>query len=404
MKVLQINAVFGTKSTGTIVKEIQHQGIINGIESYVAYSTSPIDKRLILNGYQIGGFLGKKWHAVLSRIAGKQAYYSRIATCRFLRWVNKVNPDIVHLHNLHSNFININTLLRYLADNDIPTVITMHDCWYFTGGCFHYSISNCYGWKKSCGACPKRYQDTPAYLYDASRRILYDRIRFLSQIKRLVFVGCSDWIVSQLRQSQLKNIGESLRIYNGFDLDVFKPIETDLKDRLGLKGKMVLLGPSSKWHMPENKLALDYFAEHMPNNVILLLFGSNETKIDIHRNIGYIAYASSPKEMAELYSMADVMVNCSYEDTLSSLNLEAQACGTPVVTYDSTGSKETVDGVCGFAVETGNYECLFNTAIDVIINSKIDISYLCRRFIQQKFDKFRNYKLYIDLYKDIYNK
>lgn len=161
MKVMQINAVYASGSTGYIVSDIHTLSIENGIDSYVAYSTSPLARNEIVNGYQVGNTIGKKIHALLGRINGKQAYFSKIATWNLLKYIETVEPDIVHLHNLHSNFIYLNMLLDYLAKKRIKTIITLHDCWFYTGGCFHYVSARCEGWLKECGHCPKKKKDTP---------------------------------------------------------------------------------------------------------------------------------------------------------------------------------------------------------------------------------------------------
>ena len=173
MRVLQVNAVYGVGSTGVIVEDIHNLSIEKGIESYVAYSTT--NKSMVPNGYKIGNNLGKKMHALFSRINGMQAYFSTNATRKFLRYIDEIKPDIVHLHNLHSNYINLNMLLKYLAEKDIKTVVTLHDCWFYTGGCFHYTSSDCYKWLSGCGDCPKKIADTPAYLFDRSKDVLADR-------------------------------------------------------------------------------------------------------------------------------------------------------------------------------------------------------------------------------------
>ena len=185
MKVMQINAVYGIGSTGVIVKDIHELSQKSGIESYVSYSTSPIANTDIKNGYIIGSKLGKKVHAAFSRVGGKQAYFSRYATGKLIAYIKQVKPDIVHLHNLHSNFVHLNKLLNYLAKADIKTVITLHDCWFYTGGCFHYTFAGCDKWLDKCGNCPKKKQDTPAYLYDASAGILSDRKKHFGKFKNL---------------------------------------------------------------------------------------------------------------------------------------------------------------------------------------------------------------------------
>ncbi len=174
MKVVQINAIYGSKSTGTIVREIQQCCEANGIEGYVAYSIADRPDTKVLKGYRIGNHLTVKWHAFVSRIIGKQAYANRLSTWKFLKWLVKVNPDVVHLHNLHSNYIHMNMLLRYLAKHNIATVITMHDCWYYTGGCAHYTSVDCHRWQIGCGHCPI-WNHIPSYFFDNTKAVLQDR-------------------------------------------------------------------------------------------------------------------------------------------------------------------------------------------------------------------------------------
>lgn len=399
MKVLQINAVYGHGSTGIIVRDLEQICEDRGIECYVASQDKNVCKSK--RGYHIGNIFDYKLHALLCRIAGKQAYFSKRSTRKLLEYIDKVSPDIVHMHIIHNNYIHLNLLLEYLAENKIKTVVTLHDCWFFTGGCFHYTNVGCDKWKHNCGECIKQKQDTPAYLYDASSRILNDRVKYFTAIPKLIFVGCSKWVASEISKSKLKNCGKIMYIHNGFDLDIFKPRVSDLKERLGLQDKFIVLGPASKWLQSVNRKELKYFSDHLPENCVLLLFGCNSSDIEISSNIRCYGYTRDRKELAQLYSMADVMANCSREDTLSSLNLEAQACGTPVVTYEATGSKETVDGVCGFAVETGNYHQLYAVVMNIREKGKKSFSVQCREFICREFEKNTNYKKYITLYREL---
>lgn len=397
IKVVQINAVFGSGSTGTIVRHIQSCCETRGIECYVAYSLTEMSGAEISRGYRIGNKLTLKWHALISRIIGKQAYANHFTTWLFLRWLDNIQPDIVHLHNLHNNYIHLNMLLRYLAKHDIATVITMHDCWYFTGGCMHYVSANCDKWKNGCGLCPKRKQ-IPSYFFERTKSVLKDRVKYLSAIPRLTVVGASEWIANEMKQSLLKDLN-IIFIHNGFDLDVFKPTLSEKRKELGIEGKFVILGPATKWLMLINKPTLEYFVSQMSSDMVLLLFGCSSINSTLPNNVVQIGYTKSPIEMAELYSMADVMVNCSREDTLSSLNLECQACGTPVVTYDGTGSKETVDGECGFAVSTGNFNTLWEKAMMIKMNGKSTYSERCKSWISNGFNNREVYKKYINLYR-----
>lgn len=398
MKVLQINAVYGYASTGVITKDIQQCCLDNGIDAYVAFQKghgTPND-----HTYEIGNAWDHKTHALLSRIAGKQAYYSKCVTKGLLKYMDRLQPDIVHLHNLHNNYINLNLVLDYLAKKNIKTVITLHDCWYFTGGCFHYASVGCVRWQSGCGNCPKKKLDTPALFYDASASILKDRIKYLSAIKNLTIVGASEWVANECRNSLLgvKNV---TYIHNGFDISVFKPSASNLRKEMGLEGKFVILGPASKWLLPTNKPTLDYFTQKMPDEAVLLLFGCNGSEELNSPKVMTYGFTRNREELAQLYSMADVMVNVSREDTLSSLNLECQACGTPVVTYDATGSKETVDGKCGLSVETGDYESLLSSVLAIADVSKNDTTHGCQKWIAVGFEKYNNYQKYIELYKSL---
>ena len=402
MRIVQVNAIYGSKSTGTIVRDIQSCCLANGIECYAAYSIADRPEAEIPFGYHIGNRFTAKWSALLSRITGKQAYSNRISTWRFLRWLNKLNPDIVHLHNLHNNYIHLNMLLSYLAKHNIATVITMHDCWYFTGGCTHFTSVGCERWKKGCGHCPK-WRKIPSFFFDRTHAVLSDRVKYLGAIRRLMMVGASEWIANEMSLSLLNHL-EITFIHNGFDLEVFKPSPSEKRKQLCLEGKYIILGPASKWLLPINRPTLDYFILQMDSDAVLLLFGCSHNDMSLPKNVVQLGYFKDPHEMAQLYSLADVMVNCSREDTLSSLNLECQACGTPVVTFDATGSKETVDDKCGFSVKTGDYASLWNQVKIIRSTGKENLTEKCRATVLRGFDKKTNYDKYISLYNSLITK
>lgn len=390
MRVIQINATYGIGSTGTIMKDIHEACVNNGYDSYVAYAYT---NESISHGYQIGNCFSNKLHALLSRISGKQAYFSIIPTLKFIKYLKALNPDVVHLHNLHSNYINLPILLKYLAKYDIRTIITLHDCWWYTGGCFHYTLAGCNKWLKSCGKCPKKMQDTPAYLFDSSSRILKDRKKYLSAIPRLTIVGVSDWISNEARKSFLRKHCIQT-IHNGIDLNVFKPTQSLIRNKLGLENKFIILGPASKWLQSYNKNALDYFAHNMKPDEVLVLFGVDKTKHPLPSNVILYGYTQNRQELAELYSCADIFVNTTREDSLALINLEVQACGTPVVTFDATGPKESVDNQCSFSVPAGNYKELYNVVCRCRNRGLLDadISFIRNHF---NIDDFASSYLYL---------
>ena len=396
MKVLQINAVYGHGSTGTIVRDIEQLCEQNGIECYVA-SPDPKVKEA-KRGYVIGNILDHKLHALLCRINGMQGYFSHIPTWNLCKYIDQIKPDVVHLHNLHSNYIHLNILLKYLAMREIKTIITLHDCWFYTGGCFHYTSVGCDRWQKGCGHCPKKKLDTPALLFDRSAKLLADRKRYFQAIGNLTVVGVSDWI----RSESIKNVfanRPNLTIYNGIDFQVFKPTPSNLRQQLNLEGKYVILGPFSKWLSEVNRPVFRYFTENLQEDECLLLFGATRQIMDLPKNEKLIGYTKNRIELAQLYSMADVFVNCTREESLSLINVEAQACGTPVITFDNTGVAETVDGINSLRVDTGNASELFNAVNRIRINKPSSDEIVS--FVSKNFDIEKNYKKYIDFYRSL---
>ena len=410
MKVLQINAVYGQGSTGTIVRDIEHRCEQSGIECYVA--SPDLKVREAKRHYVIGNILDHKAHAFFSRIYGKQAYYSHIPTVKFLRWIDEIKPDIVHLHNLHSNYIHLNMLLDYLAKNDIRTVVTMHDCWFYTGGCFHYTAACCTKWLTDCNKCPKKKSDTPAYLTKKSAEILADRKKFLLAIPHLYVTGVSEWMAHEAMKTFLKNTPNYV-IPNGIDMTIFKPSESDFRAKLNLENKYVILGPANKWLSSVNKEVLVNFISQMQEDEVLLLFGfctNSQLKYIKSLNLPHgkvmtYGYTKNRKELAELYSMADVFANVTREDSLSLINIEAQACGTPVVTFDQTGPKETVDNVVSFSVTVGNSYELYDAIQKIKGMWKNDNTRKNEliSFVEDKFEVNKCYMKYISLFYEIFN-
>lgn len=398
MKVLQINAVYGVGSTGVIVKDIHELSLKNGIDSYVAYSTSNSSPDKIENGYVIGKKAGKKLHALLSRINGKQAYFSSCATKKLIRYIETIKPDVVHLHNLHSNYINLNMLLKYLSQTDIAVVASLHDCWFYTGGCFHYTSVNCNRWLSGCGDCPKKKKDTPAIFFDKSAKILADRKKYFGAIKNLTFVGVSNWIAEEARKSMV-SAKSYVTIHNGVDTEFFKPVESDLRTELGLEGKFVILAVANKWMLDVNAETLKVVTDGLDDDSVMLMIGCNEEqKKNLPKSVVTMDYIRDMDKLRKVYSMADVFVNCTREESFSLANVEPQACGTPTITYCNTGAGETVDNSNSFSVETGKAFALLDKICEIKKNGKETYSEGCRKFVSEKFDKDINYMKILDLY------
>lgn len=397
MKIVQINAVYGFGSTGIIVKDIQSACEKEGIDCVAAYSQSQGE---VKNGYHMGNSLSNKLHAILCRISGKQGYFSCLSTWKFLRFLDNYKPDILHLHNLHGCYINVPTLLKYAAKMDIAVVVSLHDCWFYTGGCSHYTRVGCQRWQQVCGNCPRRYEEFPALLYDGSSTQLRDRKKLFGAIKNLTAVGVSQWIVDEAQKTVFKN-ARCVAIHNGIDTDFFHPTDSDFRKNHNLEGKFVILAPANKWFLDINRETFDYFASHLTDDMRMVFIGNGVEESRLTDKMINIGFVSSREEIRDIYSACDVMANCTREESLSLLNVEVQACGTPVVTYSNTGVKETVDGKCGFAVENGNPEEMWKVVRTIGKKGKADYSNGCISWVGDEFKRIDNYNKYLELYKSI---
>ena len=415
MRVLLVNGVYGFASTGTIVHDIQKLCEQQGIECYVAYSVTNLSESKRLHSYKIGSTWERKLHALLCRINGKQAYYSHIATYKFLKYIQQIKPDIVHLHTIHGNYINMPMLLKYLAKKNIRTIITMHDCWYYTGGCFHYSQVNCFRWQESCGNCPKKKVDTPALFFDRSSLLLADRKRFFDAIPDLTITGVSKWICDEARKGIFRD-KSVITIHNGIDINIFKPIDLDTEEsnqELALikslvKGKFIIMGLAGKWLDTINYKAFRYIISKLECKDRFLLFGCDDYKISRLKSLDLpkeqfaklitVGYITNRQHLATLYSLADVFINCTQEESFSLVNVEPQACGTPIVTYANTGAQETINNTCSFGVPNLDYQAMWEKVNLIRKNGKSKYSKSCIEWVKENFVMQDNYQKYLNLY------
>lgn len=415
MRILLVNGVYGYASTGTIVRDIQVLCEQHGIECYVAFSETNLSADKLHNAYKIGTTLEKKLHALLCRINGKQAYFSHFATRKFLKYIDHIKPDVVHLHTIHGNYLNMPMLFTYLSQRNIRTIITMHDCWYYTGGCFHYTQASCFKWQQSCGNCPKKKTDTPAYFLDKSSQILADRKRLFDAIPNLTVTGVSNWICEESQKGVLKD-KQVVPIHNGIDTTIFKPTAvkdinpTDalLKLQASLVGHFTILGPATKWLKSINRDAFEFILCMMLPKERFLLFGCDAAILsalnsfnipaELRDKVITFGYTTNRQQMAALYSLSDVFINCTREESFSLINVESQACGTPIVTYANTGAQETVNNQCSYGVPTCDYKAMWEKITLIRRNGKPHYSKDCILWVKENFDMQKNYQKYLSLY------
>lgn len=396
MRVLQINAVYGFSSTGRTTLELTNALIEQGHEAYVAYSNATITSH---NGYQIGGVLEKKIHGFLSRLFGNQGYYSTYSTTKLLEYIDTINPDIIHLRNLHDNYINVRKLMNYIAEHNIAVVVTLHDCWFFTGRCCYYTEDNCFKWKESCGSCPRLKKDNVSWFFDRSRKMLKDKEQWYSKINKFAVVGVSDWITYEARKSILKNALLIKRIYNWIDLEVFKPQDTIvLRKKLGLEKTFVVLGVSQRWSQQKGLDVFIELANKVQDNTKIVLIGSIPNGTILPQNVICIGTTNSVAELAMYYSMADVFVNPSIQETFGKVTAEALASGTPAIVNNSTANPELIGTGCGYILENTDSTSILEAIKDIRTKDKSCYSSFCISHAKRNFNMSDRIKDYIALY------
>lgn len=398
MRIMQINSVSGVMSTGRAMKEMAVSLQKRGHITSVVYSEGTLDYS---EGYHMSNAIDKKLHALLSRLTGLVGYYSRNETKKLLRYLDEWKPELVRLGNLHSNFINIPLLLEYLGSRSIATVITLDDCFWYTGKCCHYTIASCDKWKKECGSCPKVHSDNISWFFDKTGEMLRDKRVKLQGISRLAVIGVSNWITNQAAQSILSNAFIRQTIYNWINIDLFKPVITDYRERLGLGRRFVILGVSAYWAKSKGLDDFLKLSRLIDEDTIILLVGDFREKIEMPNNIIAIPRTNSAQELAEYYSVADAFFNPSEEESFGKVTAEALACGTPVVVYDTTACPELVHEGCGAIVPLHNIYTAVNALNRIKAEGKDKYSSNCREFAVSHFEESKCIKEYISVFEEL---
>lgn len=394
-KLLQLNECLNF-STGKIAQSIGEAAMRNGWGSYIAYSSReslvPCKSKVIEVGSKIDPYI----HYAENLLLDREGLSSRCATKKLVEQIKAIHPDVVQLHSLHDHWLNYKILFEYLNTTDIQVVWTFHDCWAMTGHCMHFVTKNCDRWKTGCHDCLMK-GEYPKSLVDRSRKNWELKKSLFAGCKNLSVVACSDWIADFARESFLKD-KRILTIHNGVDLSIFKPqSKTESK-------RFKIIAVSSPWYPAKGELDIYKLRSILSDEdfeIIMVGLSANQMK-KLPAGIKGIQRTHNVNELAKLYSDSDVLINPTYADTFPTVNLEALACGTPVITYRTGGSPEAVDEKTGIVVEQGNVGALAE-AIHTIKESPLS-SADCRKRAEEHFDKDKCFEKYIDLYNDLNKK
>jgi len=399
MKIIEINSC-NIGSTGKIMLGIAEMPYKDENYIYLAYPDSRTNRAKRKQGdILICRRFSRNIHLKLAQITGKNGKYSFFATKKFIKKLDGIKPDVIHLHNIHGWYINIPLLFNYIKKNNIKVVWTLHDCWAFTGHCPHFTMVKCDKWKTGCYKCPQ-YKEYPQSFFDNSKKMYKLKKEWFCGIKNLTIVTPSKWLADLVKQSFLKDYPVQV-INNGIDLSVFKPTESNFRERYNIPAeKYILLGVAFGWGM---KKGLDVFIElskRLPDNYQIVLVGTNDkTDKQLPKNIISIHRTQNQAELAEIYTAADLFVNPTREEVLGLVNVEALACGTPVLTFRTGGSPECVDDTCGSVVDCDDIDALESEIKRICTERPYSQDACLTR--SKHFDMNERFQEYIELYKEI---
>ena len=388
---LQINVTANWGSTGKIAEAIGRSAMKKGWESYIAYGRmmNPSNSKLIKVGSKVDNYI----HFACNRLLDMEGRSSCKVTKSLVRQIAEIKPDVVHLHNIHDHFLNYRILFEYLNQTNIKVVWTFHDCWAFTGHCYHFVQQNCMKWQKECSDCVQRNK-----FVDRSRENFRLKNRLFAGCKNLTIVPCSEWMGDFVKESFLKDKRIQV-IHNGVDLNTFKMLSGDKSLRVE-RGSFRIIAVSNVWLPYKGVFDIFKLRRMLSDDYEITMVGLAKEQLKIlPAGIRGVTRTQNVEELVHLYNEADVLINPTYADTFPTVNLEALACGTPVITYHTGGAPEAVDARTGVVVEQGNVDML----AEVIRRMKAQplFSVDCRKRAEEYFDKDKCFMEYVRLYEKL---
>jgi glycosyltransferase involved in cell wall biosynthesis len=404
MKIIQINVTANSCSTGRIAEGIGLKAQKAGFDSWIAYGrwANNSSSHLI----RIGTKIDYLEHGIETRLFDNHGLASRRATGSFLKKIDTIKPDIIHLHNIHGYYLNYKLLFQYIRKKGIPVVWTLHDCWAFTGHCSHFSFCRCEKWRSGCFSCSQKRSYPLSLFLDRSKNNYEDKKKNFTSISNLTIVSVSEWLENLVSQSFLGGSNHVV-IHNGIDTAMFSPASQSNEIRLkhGIRqNEMMLLGVAGVWDKRKGLHDFIELSKHLPPQQKIVLVGLTGKQIKtLPKTIIGIERTESTKQLSEYYSAANLFLNLTYEDNYPTTNLEAISCGTPCLTYKTGGSPESITAETGFIVSQGNLESVQQCINTVQKNGKESYSSACRKYSLAHFrqeDCFNNYiKIYEALLK-----
>lgn len=397
--ILQINAAKNCGSTGKIAEQIALLTQDHGWKAYIAHGYR-YDRGGEVEGIAVTDKWGEYLHLVRSLFDDGHGLGSLNETKHLIKRIEKITPDIIHLHNIHGYYLNYPELFKYLSTIDTPVVMTLHDCWSFTGHCVYFDKVGCYKWKTGCDSCPQK-ASYPRSLVDRSERNYKYKKELLSNLRNLTIVPVSNWLKGLVLESFLAKY-PIRTIHNGIDLGKFKPSMSDFREKHSLNGKFIILGVADGYGDRKGIPEFNKLSKEFGDDVKIVMVGLTEyEKKQVSSKIFAMGRTRTQQELIDIYSSADVYINPTYEDNFPTTNLEALACGTPVITYKTGGSPEAINENTGIVVEKGDFKALHSAIIKVKEIGKQHYSEACVKRAKDNYNMYDRFEEYIQLYNQL---
>lgn len=396
--ILEINILNETGSTGRIMQDIAD--VLENSNRYTVYTAYGYGNSNKENSIKVGNQISYTIHNVGSRLFCNQGCYSKYSTRKLINFIKEKRINLVHLHNIHGNYINFKELFIFLKNINVPIIWTLHDCWPMTGKCVYFDWCQCSKWKTGCNNCPALKSYPQSILIDQSKKYYKIKKDIFTSVNKMYFVTPSEWLANIVKQSYLKEYPVTV-INNGIDLSKFHYYECDLRKRFNLTNKKIILGVASPWSKRKGLNDFIRLEKLLDEDYQIVMIGVDDKQKElIPESILTIQKTNNEVELAKWYSIADVFVNTTYEDNFPTVNLESLACNTPVVTYDTGGSVEVINQNTGLICKKGDIEELYK-CIKFIINN-IDNYKHCDSYAKNNFDKNKKFMEYLNLYNSIF--
>lgn len=401
-RLLIIGSSLNYGSPGHICESIGLKAMANGWTVYQAHGLK-YSRPSSLKTYAVCSKLGEFRHTIKSFLFDAHGLSSKKETKRLIAWIESISPDVIHLHNLHGYYLNYQILFEFLSKYGRPIVWTMHDFWPITGHCAHFDYIGCDKWKTECRNCPQSSSYPRSLFIDKSSRNFNAKRNAFTSVNNLTVVTVSDWVKSLYKESFL-NKYPIQTIHNGVNTEIFKPTRSKLRSKLGLKDKFVMLGVASPWYPLKGFNDYLSLSNVLPKDCVIIMIGLTRKQIkELPPNIIGIERTDSKQELAQFYSMADVTLNLSYQETFGMTTIEGMACGTPAIVYNRTASPELVTPQTGIVVNAGDIKELLRAIIFIKDKGKNPFTNSCRDTVLTEFNEDNQIRRYVNLYNKVNN-